>query len=132
MRESVLRHPLGFTYANAELAAEADQLHFVGYMDSSPVACAVMQWTAPGIVKMRQVAVRQDLQGQGLGRRLVHAFEIEAKQRGAHNIILHARQTAVAFYLGLDYEVIGDPFMEIGIPHQQMCKSLGLCCQSGQ
>ncbi len=33
LREEVLRRPLGLTYTNADIAAEADQLHFVGYVD---------------------------------------------------------------------------------------------------
>lgn len=126
LREEVLRRPLGLTYTNADLAAEADQLHFVGYVDCDPVTCAVLQWTALGIAKMRQVAIRPNMQRQGLGRRLVKVFEEEAKQRGAHQIMLHARQTAVAFYLRLGYEAIGDPFEEIGIPHQLMHKLLGV------
>lgn len=124
LREAVLRRPLGLAYTKADLAAEADQLHFVGFMNGEPVACAVLQWIAPGIAKMRQVAIRPAMQRQGLGRRLVKAFEEEARQREANKIMLHARQAAVAFYLRLDYEVIGEPFEEIGIPHQQMCKSL--------
>ena len=124
LREAVLRRPLGLAYTQADLAAEADQLHFVGFMNGEPVACAVLQWIAPGIAKMRQVAVKPTLQKQGLGSRLVKAFEEEARRREADKIMLHARQTAVAFYLRLDYELIGDPFEEIGIPHRQMCKSL--------
>lgn len=124
LREAVLRRPLGLAYTQADLAAEADQLHFVGYMNGEPVACAVLQWIAPDIVKMRQVAIRPTLQRQGLGHRLVKAFEEEARRREANKIMLHARQTAVAFYLKLDYEVIGEPFEEVGIPHRQMCKSL--------
>ncbi|MDD5274293.1 MAG: GNAT family N-acetyltransferase, partial [Methylovulum sp.] len=116
--------PLGLTYSDADLAAESDQLHLVGFVGSAPVACALLQWTGPGVAKMRQVAVRQDLQGQGLGKCLVKAFEKEAGRRGVHNIVLHARQTAVAFYRSLNYEAKGGIFEEIGIPHQKMVKLL--------
>ena len=126
LRDRVLRQPLGLAFTEMELAAEADQLHFVGYQNGEPVACAVLQWVAPGIAKMRQVAARPDLQGQGLGCRLVQAFEDEAKKRGASEIVLHARGTAVPFYLRMGYEVVGDPFEEIGLPHQEMRKFIAV------
>ena len=124
LRQAVLRTPLGLTYSDADLATEANQLHLVGFMGSEPVACALLQWTVPGVAKMRQVAVRQDLQGQGLGKCLVKTFEKEAGRRGARKIVLHARQTAVAFYRSLNYEAKGGIFEEIGIPHQKMVKLL--------
>lgn len=126
LRDEVLRQPLGLAYTATELAAEADQLHFAGYVNGELAACAVLQWIAPGVAKMRQIAVRSDLQGQGLGRRLVEAFEAEAKQRNACKIVLHSRQTAVSFYLRLGYEVIDDPFEEIGLPHRRMHKFVAI------
>jgi ribosomal protein S18 acetylase RimI-like enzyme len=124
LRAEVLRRPLGFAFAEAELAAEAGQLHFAGYADGRPVACAVLQWVAPGVARMRQVAVRSGFRGRGLGRKLVEAFEREARERGAGKIVLHARQTAVAFYLKLGYAAVGDVFEEIGLLHRRMEKSL--------
>jgi ribosomal protein S18 acetylase RimI-like enzyme len=124
LRDQVLRKPLGLAFTEAELAAEADQLHFVGYLNGEPGACAVLQWLAPGVAKMRQVAVKPILQGRGLGRQLVEAIEREIHSRGACKIVLHARQTAVAFYLRMGYEIIDDPFEEIGLPHRCMQKLL--------
>lgn len=123
LRDQVLRQPLGLAFTDMELAAEADQLHFLGYVGHEAVACAVLQWTAPGVAKMRQVAVRADCQGLGFGRRLVKAFEAEASMRGAKEIVLHARKSAVPFYLRLGYAAVGDPFQEIGLPHQCMWKA---------
>jgi predicted GNAT family N-acyltransferase len=39
-------------------------------------------------------------------------------------MILHARATAVPFYLRLGYTVVGEPFEEVGIPHRGMEKAL--------
>ena len=130
LRQAVLRTPLGLVYSDADLAAEADQLHLAGFMGDRPVACAVLQWAMPGVAKMRQVAVRPDLQGQGVGKCLVMAFEKEAGRRGAKQIVLHARQSAVAFYLSLNYQMVGSVFEEIGIPHQAMYKSPDDCQNS--
>jgi len=122
-RDEWLRKPLGLAFSEVELAAELDQLHFAGYLNGELAACAVLQWLAPDIAKMRQVAVRADLRGRGLGSILVEFFEKEAKQRGAIRIVLHARVTTLPFYLGRGYRTTGAPFEEIGVPHQRMEKT---------
>jgi predicted GNAT family N-acyltransferase len=60
----------------------------------------------------------------------VEASERVAIERGALRMTLHARQTAVPFYERLGYRVVGEPFIEVGIPHRAMEKSLPACCPS--
>ena len=71
---------------------------------------------------MRQVAVDESYQSKGIGRALVEYCEQVARDEQFTEIILHARETAVAFYLKLGYEVYGEPFIEVGIPHRNMRK----------
>lgn len=73
---------------------------------------------------MRQVAVQADLQGQGLGRILVEFSEATARAHGFARMVLNARDTAVNFYLRLGYEIEGEPFTEVTIPHRRMSKLL--------
>jgi predicted GNAT family N-acyltransferase len=40
------------------------------------------------------------------------------------SIELHARETAVPFYLNLKYLAIGNQFFEVDIPHFKMTKEL--------
>ena len=74
------------------------------------------------IVKMRQVAVSPALQGKGLGKIMVTKVELWIKYKGYKKIVLSARDTAVAFYLSMDYSIDGGIFEEVGIPHQSMFK----------
>jgi len=76
-------------------------------------------------LKMRQVAVDTKYQGQGLGSKLVKFSEKYALQNNFNEIVLHARETAVKFYLNLNYE-ISDPniFYEVEISHLKMKKKL--------
>ena len=106
-----------------EVLAEGDQVHLVGLIGGAVVACALMR-VDDGVPKMRQVAVEPERQGQGLGAELVRAFEREAVRRGYKEIVLNARDTAVPFYLRLGYQVVGEPFEEVTIPHRKMRKSL--------
>ena len=57
---------------------------------------------------MRQVAVVGDLQGQGIGTALVKRSEAMARELGFRRMILHARETAVAFYEKLGYTKVGE------------------------
>lgn len=122
LRRRVLRHPLGLDFEDEELEAEKTDLHFA-YMDGGGVlACLILVPLPEGAYKMRQVAVRSDLARKGFGRALVNASEEYVRKAGGTEINLHARDTAVPFYLRLGYEPVGEPFEEVTIPHQAMVK----------
>ena len=123
LRREVLRRPLGLDFDPAALAEEGRDTH-VGLFDGeSLLACLVLS-PCGEYLKMRQVAVRSDAQGRGVGRALVEASERWAVENGFATMALHARETAFPFYLRLEYTVVGEPFEEIGIPHRAMRKRL--------
>ena len=70
------------------------------------------------------MAVLNNLQGKGIGRALMMFAENIARDRGFRKISMHARKTAVGFYEKLGYEVEGDEFLEVTIPHHIMKKGL--------
>jgi predicted GNAT family N-acyltransferase len=43
---------------------------------------------------------------------------------GVTTLTLHARLSAVGFYRRLGYATHGEHFIEIGLPHVDMCKQL--------
>ena len=49
-------------------------------------------------------------------------FEAEAARRGYKRVYLHARVIAVEFYVKLGYEVFGEEFIQVTIPHRHMQK----------
>ena len=125
LRRKVLRQPLGLDFTPEELAAEGDYIHCVLIDDQENiVATATGTDYGDGSVKIRQVAVINRMQGQGLGREIMLFAEEIGRQRGFHTAILHARAAVVDFYLKLGYELYGDEFVEVGIPHRKMRKSL--------
>jgi predicted GNAT family N-acyltransferase len=63
------------------------------------------------------------MQNQGIGKRLFMAFEAYLLNLGFQIFVLHARQVATGFYNNLGYQVQGEVFQEIGIPHFKMTKS---------
>ena len=70
------------------------------------------------------MAVEPALQRSGVGARLMQTMEDELRRRGVTRATLHARDVAVGFYERLGYAVEGAPFVEVGIPHRAMWRSL--------
>jgi N-acetylglutamate synthase-like GNAT family acetyltransferase len=124
LRTIILREPLGLTFSESELAAENTSYHIASYVDGRVVACLVLKPNTPNVIQMRQVAVDSSMQGSGIGRAIVAFSEQFAKENGYAEMILHARQTAVAFYLKLGYQINGDVFEEVSLPHNSMSKML--------
>ncbi len=124
LRDDVLRRPLGLVFAPEQLGAEAGDLHLAGYIDEDLVACLILVPHDYGEIQMRQVAVRHDLQGRGIGRELVRESERLAIDRGFTVMTLNARLSALPFYERLGYTTVGPEFQEVTIPHRRMVKRM--------
>ena len=125
LRRQVLRLPLGLDYTPEQLESESDSRHLVAVdSDSSVIGYLMLDPPDAGIIKMRQVAVSPDLQGRGIGRKLVSLSEEIARQTASQEMVLHAREVALQFYERLGYEAEGEPFEEVGLRHWRMRKSL--------
>lgn len=124
LRRRVLRLPLGMDFTPGQLAGEAGDLHLGAWQGERLLGCLLLTDRGGGTVQMRQVCVEPTLQRTGVGAALVAESEAEARRRGFRRMILHARDTAVGFYLRLGYAEVGAPFEEVSIPHQEMAKDL--------
>ena len=122
LRDEVLRKPLNMEFDKNELLKEDDSHHLVAYFEGKPVGCMILKPLDEQTIKMRQVVTAPDFQRKGVGQTLVAYAEQFAWDKGYTNISLHARLSAVPFYEKLNYEVIGDLFEEVGIPHYKMMK----------
>jgi predicted GNAT family N-acyltransferase len=74
--------------------------------------------------KLERMAVEHRHRGGGAGRRLLEAAENEARRQGASAMVLHAQRRTEGFYAGAGYRAEGDSFLEEGIEHVRMTKSL--------
>lgn len=125
LRYEVLRRPLGLDFEPEQLAGEYADIHLLAYTASGHLAgCLVLTPLDADTIKMRQVAVAPELQGRGVGKLLVEASEARAKSAGYRRMSMHARETAVPFYLRLGYATVGERFEEVTIPHFKMEKAL--------
>jgi len=124
LRDDILRRPLGLTFTPDELEAERDNMLIAAFEDERILGCCMLVEEMPGTVRLRQMAVLNDLQGKGIGRALMNFAENLARDRGYKIIRMHARSNAVGFYEKVGYKVRGDQFIEITIPHYVMEKQL--------
>jgi len=124
LRYEVLRKPLGMPLGSEENAAEARCEHcvaFVGAGDARVVGCVLWLADDDGLSgKLLQMAVADDQRGNDIGRRLVRELERHVRDNGALVVRMHARETALGFYLKLGYAVSGEQFSEVGLPHRLM------------
>lgn len=125
LRTEILRKPLGKKLADMDTYGEEYQLHFGIFSEDQLIACIVVKPIVEGVrVKMRQMAVAVSAQGQGVGKKLMQDTEALLKQRGYKQIEMSARKTAIGFYEKLGYKPVGGMYLELGIEHIAMQKTI--------
>ncbi len=124
LRDDVLRKPLGLQFSPDELAKEKDHLLMAAYEDDQLLGCCMLVEEDPQTVRLRQMAVLNDLQGKGIGKALMNFAENLARDRGYKIITMHARKNSIGFYEKMGYEKSGVEFEEITILHYVMEKKL--------
>ncbi|MDB5281524.1 MAG: acetyltransferase, family [Bacteroidota bacterium] len=124
LRTRVLRKPLGLEFTDEELKKDLDDTHFGLFAADKIIACLTLTHTPDKRMKMRQVAVDETMQGKGHGKILSLEAEKYAHENGFEVMFCHARKTAAPFYQKLGYNIVGDEFTEVNIPHYVMEKKL--------
>ena len=71
-----------------------------------------------------RMAVRRAARGAGVGGAVLQALIAEAARRGLREVALNAQTHALDFYRCHGFEAVGEVFMEAGIPHRAMRRTL--------
>lgn len=126
LRHKILRKPLGLSFSEEDLMKDKDDFLLTLYISRGyrMAACCILTPVDEQVVKLRQMVVDNTIQKAGMGTAMLSFAEYVAVKEGFEKIILNAREVAVGFYLKYDYEIVGEKFMEIGIPHFKMEKQL--------
>ena len=124
LRLDVLRKPLGLSFTLDELKSEKDDILLGAFEEDKLLACCVLTPSDKSTIKLRQMAVQNNLQGKGVGATLLRFAENIARDRGYSYMSMHARDTATGFYEKHGYETDGDLFYEVTIPHYKMVKKI--------
>ncbi len=124
MRDEILRKPLGLGFSQQELDKEKDNMLIGAFEDEQMLGCCMLVEENPDTVRLRQMAVLNDLQGKGIGKALMNFAENLARDRGYKILSMHARKNSVGFYEKMGYKITSNEFTEVTIPHYVMEKDL--------
>ena len=121
--------PIRFTVFCEEqgvpLEIELDQedpvsIHAVAYEGGQPVATGRLLPDG----HIGRMAVLKDWRGRGIGGLMLTRLIERAKQRGDREVVLSAQIHAAAFYAAHGFVAHGEEYMEAGIRHQAMRRTV--------
>ncbi|HEV2831648.1 MAG TPA: GNAT family N-acetyltransferase [Hanamia sp.] len=124
LRTEILRKPLHLTFEADELDNEINDILIGAFDEEKILGCCILTPINIRVVRLRQMAVQNNLQGKGIGASMMNFAENLARDSGYKKLIMHARKTAVGFYEKLGYKVSGKEFVEVSLPHYIMLKKL--------
>ncbi|MEY2916386.1 MAG: hypothetical protein RIS73_100 [Bacteroidota bacterium] len=124
LRMEILRKPLGLSFTEEELSNEKNDILIGAFEDDKMLACCLLTKIDNTTIKLRQMAVQNNLQGKGIGASIMSFAETVARDKGYKKLMMHARDTAIGFYEKFDFKVKGNEFIEVHVPHHVMEKRL--------
>lgn len=124
-RWEVLRKPLKMSYIPLKDNLEEASIHLMGVTSEGKIlACGRLHLNTSEEAQIRYMGVSEDLRRSGIGSKMIEKLEEEAINQGANQIMLNARENAVAFYKSLGYFEVGPYESDIQIPHTRMEKKI--------
>lgn len=125
LRYRILREPLGKERGSERNDGDASGIHFALYDDGQLLGIARLDQVDETTCQVRFVAVEMDLQGKGIGKKLMEAVERRGAAEGYSRLMLHARDYALPFYEKLGYRLIGPSYKLFDVlQHYEMDKEL--------
>ncbi len=106
---------------------DAPSVHFIA---EDPLAEDSAHGSTVGCVRLlptgqiSRLSVLESRRTEGVGRALLETAIDEARSQGLREVFLHAQTHATSFYEAAGFSVDGGIFMEAGIPHRLMVKTL--------
>ena len=124
LRNEILRKPLGLSFNNDELEREKEDILIGAFEEEKMLGCCLLTKVDDKTLKLRQMAVQNNLQGKGIGASIMSFAEDIARDKGFRKLTMHARDTAVGFYEKFGYRIKGDQFTEVTVSHHIMEKRI--------
>lgn len=102
---------------------EDDSIHFICLNDTTPIGASRLR-LLDSLGKLERICVLKEYRGQSIGKQIIKEMEKEIIKHGINTAKLNAQTHAISFYESLGYEVVTGEFMDAGIPHVTMVKTL--------
>ncbi|MBI1344602.1 MAG: GNAT family N-acetyltransferase [Terrimonas sp.] len=124
LRTEILRKPLGISFTKEQLEKEKDDWLVCAFEQENVIGCCILSPKDKQVLQLRQMAVSGSSQHKGVGRQILAFAELHAKNNNFKVVLMHARDVALGFYEKCGYQVVGEAFTEVGLPHHKMEKKL--------
>jgi len=98
--------------------------HFVLYNKQDEPIGAGRFRELDGYGKVERICVMPRARRSGAGNKIMAAIEDFARENGFQKLKLNAQTQAIPFYEKLGYHTVSEEFMDAGIPHRTMIKSI--------
>lgn len=103
-----------------ELEWDEFDAHCIHVLATDTAASAIGTSRLLGDGTIGRMAVLKAWRGKGVGKALLLRLLEEARKQHLQQAVLHAQIHASGFYRKLGFEMMGEEFMEAGIPHVRM------------
>jgi predicted GNAT family N-acyltransferase len=104
----------------SELEWDEFDAHCIHVLATDAAASAIGTSRLLGDGTIGRMAVLKAWRGMGVGKALLLRLLEEARKQHLQQVALHAQLHASGFYRKLGFEMIGEEFIEAGIPHVRM------------
>ena len=123
IRRVVFTLEQGVSEADEVDGQDPEAVHFLAFDKGEPIGTArVLMSETSG--KIGRVAVLKSARGMGAGQALIRTAVNEIARRGLREAVLGSQVSAIGFYEKLGFAARGPEFMDAGIPHREMVRSL--------
>src|SRR5699024_6261737 len=100
-----------------------EAIHFICFENKLPIGASRLRLFKYD-AKLERICVIKEFRGQSYGKQMIQAMESEKLKNNLSTEKLHAQTHDILFYEQLGYQVVSNTFMDAGIPHVCMTKSL--------
>ncbi len=128
LRFQVLDRPLGLQPGRlSENDTNSSAIHMAAFLGSQVISTVRLDPEADGVYLVHRMATHQEVQRQGIGRRVLMTAVAVAQERGAKQMLLFSRVESTGFYEKLGYEQVNGQVEypdKDGVPNIRMVKLL--------
>jgi predicted GNAT family N-acyltransferase len=125
LRWRILRAPWGEPEGSEVDEIEEQCFHIMVTNNEKTVGVGRLQFNSAVEAQIRYMAVEKTYEGNGIGRMIVNALELEAINKNVCTIMLDAREPAIGFYQKLGYNVEKKSYVLFDeIQHFRMTKQI--------
>jgi predicted GNAT family N-acyltransferase len=125
IRENVFQSEQGIAPTLDWDGQDNTAIHLIAKLGETAVGIARLREIETGIaLKLERLAVLPTYRHQGIGSEIVHTAIAYSKAQGYQRLVIHAQVPTVEFYRHLGFQAVGEPFVEAGITHLKMERSV--------